>query len=421
VRTSDHELGSCDPFCQAFPPDSDLPSVFPSTIDIAHTTRAPTLEIENMTDYDMNDIYGPLEAALDQHDRILAKEAFKSRETCEAFRRGHCAKGPSCPRKHTKEGARVCSYFREGRCRYGSSCKFSHVLEGHPENGGIVATPFQRNATIIRFGAQAESMARPETSTRLCRLYIFWRWQRGKNCGFVHDPGFKVSTGDGAQDHQAQHEVSYPATSFPQQSPVALGKRKRLLHGRNVAREPQYQTPPYQQPLVSNQTFGTPYPGHEGLTGPAAYLHAARGSSTSGDSYRSGYDTPDEYVCVDDQYSDYSEDAISEPSELSRPANDDDDSESNASSVETVDDGEFVDAEDLNKIHKVAWRDVRTEAHEAFEREVAEIGQRPSRIPRPYEEFFLQRPWWRREHYRNYGLYPWVGANSSVLCLGCCS
>jgi hypothetical protein len=77
-------------------------------------------------------LYGPLEAALAQHDRMLTGKLKKCRKLCPEYLQGACPKGDSCFKSRDREVSakfrRFCSALRTGRCPEGDDCDYSHAI-----------------------------------------------------------------------------------------------------------------------------------------------------------------------------------------------------------------------------------------------------------------------------------------------------
>jgi hypothetical protein len=77
-------------------------------------------------------LYGPLEAALAQHDRMLTGKLKKCQKLCPEYLQGACPKGDSCFKSRDREVSakfrRFCSALRTGRCPEGDDCDYSHAI-----------------------------------------------------------------------------------------------------------------------------------------------------------------------------------------------------------------------------------------------------------------------------------------------------
>jgi len=58
------------------------------------------------------------------------------RPFCEAFRRGECPLGPSCPDQHVIPinersgiGHLICKHYQRGLCKKGDACEFAHTFD----------------------------------------------------------------------------------------------------------------------------------------------------------------------------------------------------------------------------------------------------------------------------------------------------
>ena len=201
-------------------------------------TRHPhTREIPNMADTELDTLYGPLEAMLDEHDRALDRARRKKKQT--GNKRSVLATGVHGERwlkNHEDNQRQPCQFFPVGRCKFGQNCAYSHDAEllRHTNQVATAHNVIERapDTSEREHTALATSFRK---GPKLCRFFLLGTCRAGANCTYVHGPVSQSSSGDVPP---AQTGTSEATVSSARQPSPTLGKRKRLpdadLMGRNV-------------------------------------------------------------------------------------------------------------------------------------------------------------------------------------------
>jgi len=201
------------------------------------THHPHTREMPNMADTELDTLYGPLEAMLDEHDRALDRARRKKKPT--ENKRSVLATGVHGERwlkNHEINKRQPCQFFPVGRCNFGQNCAYSHDNE-------LLLHANQVATAAIAKGNAPDTSERKHTALptsfrkgpKLCRFFLLGTCRAGANCTYVHGP---VSQSSSADVQPAQTTASEAAATSSRQPSPTLGKRKRLpdadLMGRNV-------------------------------------------------------------------------------------------------------------------------------------------------------------------------------------------
>jgi hypothetical protein len=175
-----------------------------------------------MSDPELDALYGPLEAAFDCADRILAEQALPRRKPSKRF---HHANGEALNNGYINT-AFPCKFFLAGKCNYPDSCKFSH----DPKHLSVWKRDSpevkQADAADLQPSMRSGSSAHPRVKVKIiqCKFFLKGRCLKGQDCAYTHDVS---RLGLSAYVNRAVTLVPLPA----------LGKRKAMPDADADARE----------------------------------------------------------------------------------------------------------------------------------------------------------------------------------------